>query len=275
MHNGIKGGAVAVVTAAALLTAACSSSGQIGGSAAAGASSPGAASGSKVPPTSGGSVPGTSIAPPTSAASGGAAGNTLSTADISKLLLTDKDDPGYTYDASKDDTTTTNTPDVVKTGGAACQTFIDAQDGLTTKYGTTAEVTRELRKDSVGHAIQDSVLAMPSADKAKAMIDDVTAGLKGCQNLSVTISGTTGTMALAPVSQLMKDGQAGYINNMTLNGKKVLMAADLVHVGTTVSVVVLIGPLTLDKSVLEQMGATLAHLSDIQVGRLKAAQGLG
>jgi len=38
--------------------------------------------------------------------------------------------------------------------------------------------------------------------------------------------------------------------------------------------VVLVGPVTNDKTALEQMGATLAHLSEIQVGRVKAAQGL-
>ena len=273
MRNGTKGGAIAVLTAAVLMVAACSSSGTVGGSAA-GTSAPGTSSGLKVP-TSGGSVPGTSLAPPTSAAmSSSAAGTTLSTARISKILLTDKDDPGYTYDASKDDTSTTSVPDVVKTGGAACQTFVDAENGLTTKYGTVAEVNRELRKASVGHAIQASVLAMPSAERAQAMVTDVTKGLQGCKNLSMTIAGTAGTMAPVAVPQLMKDGQAGYINYMTAGGKTVLMAAELVHVGTAVSVVALVGPVTNDKSALEQMGATLAHLSGIQVGRLKAAQGL-
>jgi hypothetical protein len=271
MRNGIKGGSVAVLTAAVLMTAACSSSGEIGGSAA-GTSAPGTSVESKVP-TSGGSVPGTSIAPPTSAAtSGGASGTTLSAAQISKLLLTDKDDPGYTYDASQDDASTTSAQDVVKTGGAACQTFVDAQDGLTTKYGTTAEVNRQLRKASAGHAIQDSVLVLPSDGKAQALVADLTSGLQGCKNLSMTISGSSGTMAPAAVPQLIKAGQAGYINYLTIGGKTVLMAALLVHVGTAVSVVVLVGPVTSDKTALEQMGATLAHLSDIQVGRLKAAQ---
>ncbi|WP_194916077.1 sensor domain-containing protein [Catenulispora rubra] len=280
MRTRIKGGSIAVVTAAVLMTAACSSSGQIGGSAA-GTSAPGAAgtSGGSKASASGGSVPNTSIAPPTSAAtsaatSGGASGTTLSADQIGKLLLTDKDDPGYTYDASQDDPTTTSTQDVVKTGGAACQTFVDAQDGLTTKYGTTAEVNRQLRKASAGHAIQDSVLALPSADKAQALIADLTTGLQGCKNLSMTLSGSSGTMAPAPIPQLMKQGQAGYINYLTISGKTVLMAALLVHVGSAVSVVVLVGPVTNDKTALEQMGATLGHLSDIQVGRLKAAQGL-
>jgi hypothetical protein len=38
---------------------------------------------------------------------------------------------------------------------------------------------------------------------------------------------------------------------------------------------VLISAPTSDKPTLERMGATLAHLSDIQVGRLKKAQGMG
>ncbi|MEZ0106085.1 hypothetical protein ABH920_000066 [Catenulispora sp. EB89] len=276
MRNKIKGGSIAALTAAALMTAACSSSGQIGG-AAAGTSAPGAAgtSGGSKAPASGGGVPNTSIAPPTSAAtSGGASGTTLSADQIGKLLLTDKDDPGYTYDASQDDPTTTSAQDVVKTGGAACQTFVDAEDGLTTKYGTTAEVNRQLHKASAGHVIQDSVLALPSADKAQALVADLTTGLQGCKSLTMTISGNSGTMAPAPVPQLMKAGQAGYINYLTVGGKTVLMAALLVQAGTAVSVVVLVGPVTNDKTALEQMGATLAHLSEIQVGRVKAAQGL-
>lgn len=275
MRVGIRGGSMAVLTAAVLATAACSSSGQIG--AAAGSSGgPGtspASSGAKTSDT----PPNTSLTPATpsgAASTGGGAGTKLTTEQITQILLTDKDDPGYTYDAAKDSNTVTSTPDVVTSGGSLCQTFVDAENGLSTKYGTTAEVDRELTKTAAGHVIEDSVLAMPSAAKAAAMISDVTAGLQGCKKLSVTITGSPGSMQLSAIPQLMKTGQVGYVNYLTVGGKTVLMTADLVHVGSAVSVVALIGPVTNDKTQLQQMGATMGHLSDIQVGRLKKAQGL-
>jgi hypothetical protein len=251
--------------------AACSSSGQVG-AVAGGTSAPGTSvtSGGKAP-----SVPNTSIAPPSSAASSGGAGVALTTDQISKILLTGKDDPGYTYDASKDSTSTTDTPDVVSSGGSACQTFVDAQNGLSTKYGTTAEVDRELTKSAQGHVIEDSIMAMPSADKARAMISDLNSSLKSCKNLSATIDGSPGTMAPTPIPQLVKADQAGYVNYLTIGGKTVLVTADVVQVGSAVSIVALIGPVTNDKAELEQMGATMGHLSDIQVGRLKNTQALG
>ena len=284
MRFGIKGGSIAVLTTAVLATAACSSSGQIGASAA-GTSVPGspAASTGKTsgtPPNTA-LVPSTSGAPSahsTGSSSGGTTttgGKSLTTDQISANLLTDKDDPGYTYDASEDGTSVTDTQDVVSNGGSVCQTFVDAEDGLSTKYGTAAEVDRELTKSAEGHVIEDSVLAMPSPDKALAMISDMSGSLQSCKKLSVAISGKPGSMELSVIPQLMKHGQAGYINYLTVGGKTVLMTADLVQVGSAVSVVALLGPVTNDKTALGQMGATMGHLSDLQVARLKKAQGLG
>lgn len=283
MRFGIKGGSIAVLTTVVLATAACSSSGQIGASAGS-TSAPGTSAGStgKTADT----PPNTAVAPdsssagapssaPSSAPTGGGAGAALTTDQIRAVLLTDKDDPGYTYDASKDSTDTTDTQDAISAGGSACQKFVDAENGLSTTYGTTAEVDRELTKDSVGHVIEDSVLAMPSPAKALAMTSDVSASLQSCKSLSVTISGSPGSMSLSAIPQLTKKGQAGYLDSMTVGGKTVLVAADLVQVGSAVSVVALIGPDTKDSTALQQMGATLGHLSDIQVGRLKKAQGLG
>jgi hypothetical protein len=275
MRFGIRGGSIAVLlTTAVLATAACSSSGQIGAAAGSSGGTTAAASGAKTSDT----PPNTSLTP---ASSGGATStkggtrSTLTTDQITHVLLTDKDDPGYTYDASKDSTSVTSTPDVVTSGGSVCQKFVDAENGLSTKYGTTAEVDRELSKAAAGHVIEDSVLAMPSSAKAGAMISDLTASLQGCKKLSVTISGSPGSMQLSAISQLVKSGQVGYVNYLTVGGKTVLMTADLVRVGSAVSVVALVGPMTNDSTELQQMGATMGHLSDIQVGRLKKAQGLG
>ncbi|MEY9857195.1 hypothetical protein ABH935_002803 [Catenulispora sp. GAS73] len=267
MPTGTKGVSIAVLTAAVLATAAC------GGSAKKSAAPP--ATSSTGSATSAASAPATSAAT-SNGAPAGAPGGSLTTAQISKLLLTDKDDAGYTFNASQDGTAVTTTQDIVTTGGAACQAFVDAEEALSTKYGTTAEVDRQLTKPNVAIGIESSVIAFPSADKAAAMISDLATGLKSCKNLAITQSGTVSVvMTPSAIPELTKDGQAGYINYMSAGGKTELMAADLVHVGTAVSVVAFIGPMSNDPALLQQMGGKqLSHLSDVQVGRLKTAQGL-
>lgn len=261
MPFGTKGVSIAFLTAAVLATAACGGSGK----------SAKTADASSAASTSAGSPAATSTPAPS-----GASGGTLTSEQISKLLLTGTDDPGYTFDASKDSTSTTDKQDAVTTGGTACQAFVDAQEALSTKYGTVAEVDRQLVDAGGGHAVEDSVMAFPSTTEAAAVITDLTAGLQGCKSLSVAQSGGGAiTMQPSVIPELTKDGQAGYINYLTAGGKSELMAAELVHTGTAVSVVAFVGPVTNDPNALKQMSATLlSHLSDVQVGRLKAAQGL-
>jgi len=260
MLSGTKGVSIVVLTAAVLATAAC------GGSAKkAPAPSPSATQATQT----------TQTAQTTAPTSAGSSSGSLTADQLSKLLLTGTDEAGYTYDASQDGNSVTSTQDVVTAGGSACQTFVDAQEALSTKYGTTAEVDRQLTKPNDNHAIQSSVMAFPSAAKASAMITDLTAGIKGCKNLSLSQEGASVSMEPSAIPELTKAGQVGYIDYMTANGKTELMAADLVQVGTTVSVVAIDGPLTNDPAALQQMGGTqLSHLSDVQVGRLKTAQGL-
>jgi len=263
MLSGTKGVSIVVLTAAVLATAAC------GGSAKkAPAPSPSATQATQTTQT-------TQTAQTTAPTSAGSSSGSLTADQLSKLLLTGTDEAGYTYDASQDGNSVTSTQDVVTAGGSACQTFVDAQEALSTKYGTTAEVDRQLTKPNDNHAIQSSVMAFPSAAKASAMITDLTAGIKGCKNLSLSQEGASVSMEPSAIPELTKAGQVGYIDYMTANGKTELMAADLVQVGTTVSVVAIDGPLTNDPAALQQMGGTqLSHLSDVQVGRLKTAQGL-
>ena len=263
MLSGTKGVSIVVLTAAVLATAAC------GGSAKkAPAPSPSATQATQTTQT-------TQTAQTTAPTSAGSSSGSLTADQLGKLLLTGTDEAGYTYDASQDGNSVTSTQDVVTAGGSACQTFVDAQEALSTKYGTTAEVDRQLTKPNDNHAIQSSVMAFPSAAKASAMITDLTAGIKGCKNLSLSQEGASVSMEPSAIPELTKAGQVGYIDYMTANGKTELMAADLVQVGTTVSVVAIDGPLTNDPAALQQMGGTqLSHLSDVQVGRLKTAQGL-
>ncbi|MEY9905626.1 orotate phosphoribosyltransferase [Catenulispora sp. MAP12-49] len=260
MPSGTKGVAIAVLVTAALSTAACG-----GGSAKKAAPPPSPATAT---------TPTTATAPSTTTSSAAAAGG-LSAAQLGKLLLTGQDDAGFTYDASQDGSSVTSIQDVVTTGGSACQAFVDAQEALSTKYGTTAEVDRQLTKaNDDSHVVESSVMAFPSAAKASAMVSDLTASLTGCKNLAVNQDGTAVTMAPSVIPELVKDGQVGYVDDMTAAGHTELLAADLVRVGTVVSVVAFLGPVTNDPAALQQMGGVqLAHLSDVQVARLKAAQG--
>lgn len=264
MPFGTKGVSLAVLIAAVLTTAGCGGSGK---------------SAVPAPSTSAKDSPQIPSAPstPSAASSGGGPGSPLTADQIAKALLTGADEAGYAFDASQDSKATTDHEDRVAAGGATCQQFIDAQEALSPKYGTAAEVDRELTKPGDAHLIEDSVMVFRSADQASAVITDLTAGLKGCQNLSVPQpGGGTVTMAPSAIPELTKDGQAGFIDYLTAGGKTELMAAELVHVGSAVSVVAIVGPVSTDPAVLKQMGGTqLVHLSDVQVGRLKAAQGLG
>lgn len=275
MGFGIRNVSLAVVAGIVLATAACSSSGTVAASAAhsSAKSTSAASTGAKTAAPS--SAASSTSAAPSTDSSSGSSGTALSSDQLSKNMLTDKDAPGYTYDASQDDTTLSDTPDTVTSGGSACQRFVDAQNAATPKYDTSAEVSRALTKTAEQHVIQDVVMAFPSSEKAAAVVSDATTGLQGCKSLKLTIDGGSGTMVPAVIPQLVHDGQLGYINYLTMKGKTVIMAADEVHVGQAVSIVVLVSAPTNDKPTLEKMGATMAHLSDIQVARLKKAQGLG
>lgn len=269
MYFGLKGAAMAALTAAVLATSACSNSGTIASS----ASHPSATGTSAATATS---TPDSSPTTDASAApSGGASGGPLTTGQITKALLTDKDDPGYTFNAADDGISITTEQDRV-TGGTDCQAYMDAQEALYTKYATNAEVDRQLNKSATSHSIQDTIMALPTVDTAKSVVSDLTTSLKTCKTLSVSNPNTGGgiTMKFDTIPQLTKDGQAGYIDYLTSDTGTALMAAEVVQVGTAVSLVDLIGPMTSDTATLQQMGATLAHLSDIQVGRLKTLQGL-
>ncbi|MEY9927368.1 hypothetical protein ABH926_001993 [Catenulispora sp. GP43] len=263
---------MAILAAAVLTTTACGGSGKAASSAA----SPG------VPVASTGTTADTAPASSTATTAGTAAATastsvldaTLTTDQISKLLLTGKDESGYTYDPSQDGKEITNTQDVVTTGGSACQTFVDAFEGLRSKYGTSAEVDRQLTNASTGQAIEDSVMAVGTADRALEMISDLTTGIKDCKSLTVTQSGLSVSMAPTAIPEMVRDGQVGYINYLNGGGKTSLMASEVVHVGTAVSVIAIIEPPTNDNAALQQLGTTLVHLSDVQVERLKNAQGL-
>lgn len=275
MRSAFKSIYIVVLAATVLAATGCGSSGTISSSAAApsAASSAPSSSAASTSASATATTASTPSVPPTTSSSADT-GATLTTDQIRGLLLTDKDDPGYVYDAAKDYTSTSDTPDAV-TGGSACQMFADATNALSTKYGTTVEAGRRLTKSADGHEIRSEVAVMPSVENAKALISDLTTGLKGCKSLSVTQGSESYSMELGVVPQLVKDDQVGYINYTSASGKTtVLLAVELVRVGTAVSVVGLVGPSTTDSVVLGKMGLTLARLSDVQAERVKVAEGL-
>lgn len=284
MHSAFKSISIVALTASVLTATACSSSGTISPSAA-GKSSASSAPSTSTPSTSAASTstaatspsPATTTsstpsAPPTTS-SGDDPGEALTIDQIRGLLLTDRDDPGYTYDASKDDTRPNDTQHAV-TGNSDCQQFADATNALTTKYGTTIQVARELGKSSAGHEIRSAVAVLPSVDSAKALVFDLTASLKGCKALTTMDGDQTLSMQIDVIPQLVKDGQVGYVSTTSAGGDSVLVAVELIRVGTAVSWVGLVGPSTSDAASLAKMGATLSHLSDIQAARVKEAEGL-
>lgn len=278
MPFGTKGVSIAVLAVTVVSLAACGGGGSGKAAKRSASTSAGGTAGTSGAVSATASAPtATTTTAAQTSSSGGASGSALTTDVISgQILLTGKDEAGYTFDPSQDSKATTNTQDVVATGGSACQAFVDAQEALAPKYGTTGEVDRELTKAGDGYSIEDSVMTFPSAAKASALISDLIAGVKGCKSLSVPQQGGGSvTMSPSAIPELSKGGQAGYIDYLTAGGKTELMAAELNAVGTAVSVVAIIGPVSTDPTVLKQMGGTrLSHLSDVQVGRLKSAQGL-
>ena len=275
MRSANKGVSIAVLTAVVLAMAACSSSGSIAPSAA-GTSAASSASASVAATTASPMVT-TSSSPsasPTasSVTGGGGAGTSLTAGQIRTVLLTDTDAPGYTYNASKDDTSTKDTPDVVTSGGSICQTLADAMGALSTKYGTTVEVDRKLTDQAKGYMIISSVLVLPSVDKASAVISDLTAGLKGCKTLSMTPQDGQSVSIAFDEKILTWNDQVGSVAYISNGAKTLLMGIVEARVGTAISVTALYEPETEDTTALHQMGATLTNLSDIQFQRLKGAE---
>lgn len=261
MRSANKGLSIAVLTAVVLAVAACSSSGSIAPSAA----------GPPMVTTSSSPSPSPTAS---SLTGGGGAGTSLTAEQIRTLLLTDTDDPGYTYDASQDDTSTKDTPDVVTSGGSICQTLADAMGALSTKYGTTVEVGRKLTDQAKGNMIISSVSVLPSIGKASAVISDLTAGLKGCKTLSWTPQDGQPVSIAFDGAILMGKDQAGSVAYITNGAKTLLMGIVEARVGTAISMTALYEPETQDTTALHQMGATLTDLSDIQFQRLKGAEAI-
>ncbi|MBS2550215.1 sensor domain-containing protein [Catenulispora sp. NL8] len=236
------GSAVAVTTAAVLLVAACGASGK---------------SASTASPGSGHSAA------------------ALTDDQVDSLLLTDKDQPGYYFDASLDVKSTTDSPALVTAGGSECQSFRDAENALSTKYGTTVDTLRILTANDGPGMIQDAVQVMPSTGKASALMSDLTAGLKGCRAFTETEQNQPVPITLTAISQMVGADRVGYTTNANVQGSTLVTATYVVRVGP--AVVSIMEVETAKNGVIPQpqAEATLVRLSDVQVGRLKSAEGVG
>ncbi len=241
MRIGIKyGSAVAVTAAAVLLAAACGASGK-------GASAASSGNGHS------------------------AAG--LTDDQVESLLLTDKDQPGYYFDASLDVKQTTDSPALVTAGGSECQSFRDAENALSTKYGTTVYAMRVLTENSGADMIQDAVMVMPSTEKASALMSDLTAGLKGCKAFTETQQNQPVPITLTAISQMVGPDHVGYTTSSGTQGDTLVTATYVVRVGPAV-VSIMEADIAKYAVPLPQASATLVRLSDVQVGRLKSAEGV-
>ncbi|ACU72893.1 hypothetical protein Caci_4025 [Catenulispora acidiphila DSM 44928] len=235
MHIGIKYvSAVAVTAAAVLVVTACGGSGKSNGHSAA----------------------------------------ALTDDQVESLLLTDKDQPGYNFDASEDVRSTTDTPALVTTGDSACQSFRDAENALSTKYGTTVDLRRVLNSAHGVTMIQDAVEVMPSADKASALMADLTAGLKGCKTFTETEENEPTPTTLTAIPQMVGDDRVGYVTRASVQSDTEVDTTYVVRVGPVVVLMLETGTVNLGIVPLPQASETLLRLSDLQVARLKSAAGV-
>ena len=195
----------------------------------------------------------------------------LTVDQLKKALPTDADISGYTFDATKDTSALTSKPDTLTTGGAACQKFLDSTEGLTTTYGTVAEVDRQLHETSGGHTIGVSILSFDSPDAANKVLTDAKDGINGCTNIAGTIGGSQSVGTLSPIPQLASaTDRMGYIGYLTVGGLALLVAAETVQVGSTIVDVALYGPQTYDTSALTQMGTTLGNVTNTVTGKVSS-----
>jgi hypothetical protein len=196
----------------------------------------------------------------------------LTTDQLKKALPTDADITGYTFDPTQDTSTLTSVADTLTTGGAPCQKFLNATEGLTTTYGTVAEVDRTLRETTGGRTIHVSIMSFNSPAAATTVLTDAKDGLNGCTSVAGTLSGSATTGTFSPIPQLASaTDRIGYVAYLTTGGLAVLLAAETVQVGSTIVNIDLIGPQTQDTTTLQAMGTALGSVTDVVTGKVSSA----
>lgn len=191
----------------------------------------------------------------------------LTVDQVSTQLLTTKDVPGWNFEPLEDSRSAPDVRDTVTSGGSGCQTFVDAYDLSSTKYGTTDIVIRTFTHIGDSAELVDHVAVMPSKAKAAAVMSDLTSGLKDCKSYNSTGFAGTETVAVnagAPAGHVV-------VTTSTTSGAHTLMITDdIVQVGEEVVVITYLGTARDDSTTMQP---TVSHASEAQAARLKAAQG--
>lgn len=202
-------------------------------------------------------------------------GAALTADQVSGLLLTDKDEPGWQFSASSDEKDTRDYPATLSAGGTACQSLEDAQNVLSTKYGTTVDVLRTLLQSTGtgSGTLWDDVAVLPSSAKAAAVMSDLAAAVKGCQSFSEPGGSSTSSFVLSADPRIPGAGNVAFTTYSTGGSDATMDITDMVQVGAEVVRIALGGQATHDSATLQQLAATVSHAADVQVSRLKAAQG--
>lgn len=210
----------------------------------------------------------------TGRASSAAPTGPLTAAQLQAALPTGTDIPGYTFLPAEDSSAMMTVPDTVTTGGADCQKFLDATEGLTTTYGTVGEASRTMHQASGLQMIVVSVLTFRTPDAATTALTDGRAGLAGCTTLTGTSGGSPIAGTIGPIPQLATaTDRFGYAAYLTAGGVAVLMAAEEVQVGSTIVEVALIGSQTQDTTTLHAMGTTLSDTIDAVTAKMGTTSG--
>ena len=186
---------------------------------------------------------------------------------VSTQLLTAKDEPGWNFEPLEDARSAPDVRDTVTSGGSGCQTFLDAHDLSSTRYGTTDTVTRTFTHTSGNDNLLDHVAVMPSKAKAAALMSDLSSGLKDCKSYASTGFASTITVeadAGAPAGHVI------FTTSAISGADTLVITTDMVQVGEEVVVISYLGNSTDNSATMQQ---TVSHASEVQAARLKAAQG--
>jgi hypothetical protein len=258
----------AVAAASIALTSACTSSGTIRTAAPA---SPSTSSGATSPTPATETSSSAPSSDPTTTAATAPAGGTLTTEQLKAAQLADGDIPGYTVDRASDSTDVTTGRAKITSGGAVCQKFQDATDGLAPVYGTVAEADR-LWADADGLTIQFALMAFPSADKAKAVVADTRASVPGCKKLTEGSGSEVYAISPSALPDIkIGDSSTAFISDMDIKGTPVVLTVGLVQVGSTAFIIAIGGP-DLDKAAAVGKVAALKELATKQAAKLRALQ---
>jgi len=130
----------------------------------------------------------------------------------------------------------------VTSGGAVCQSFVDASAPYGPAYEASAEADRayDATTGDGPAVVQVAVVSHTSPAAARLTVEDARTSAKGCVHLTVNIDGSTTKMNLAPIAEpTMGDDSAVVRAGTILASESTLVTMVVAQVGTeTVHVLV-------------------------------------